>query len=270
MELGLCTSVKNMKKAIDIGYDYIVLSGSEVSALDERSFNLLEDEANRFGIKIKAFNGLCPKEIDMVGPRYSDKLARRYMSKLAERGARLGIRNFGIGAPNSRQVPKGYDRKLAWINGKNFITIVSEECEKYGMIASIESLTYQYCNFINTLEESLVMSSEIDRENIQLIIDFFHIEANGMPLEFASEYIRYASDIHISGTAYNGQIITRPFVNENYAANLRKIALILQDAEYNGTITLEPDAVFDEFEDNAKKALMVMREIMCSDNSILM
>ena len=263
MRLGLCTSVANTAKAIDIGYDYVVLSGSEVSALSDAAFAALENEVESKGIKVEAFNGLCPQSVDIAGTEYSAEIAARYLSRLAARGARLGVKNLGIGAPKSRCIPKGFDRRQAWSNGREFISIAADEAAKYGMVASIEELTYKYCNFINTLEESLVMSDEVNKENVPIIIDFFHLEADGTEAETAGDYVRYAYDIHISGIdTVNGNVI-RPYVDNSDKERLEKVAKVLRKAGYNKTITLEPDAAGEHFEEKAEKALKVMREVFC-------
>ncbi len=264
MRLGLCTSIANAAKVIDIGYDYVVLSGSEVSALSDAAFAALEDEVKSKGIKVEAFNGLCPKSVDIAGTEYSAEIAARYLSRLAAMGARLGVKNLGIGAPKSRCIPKGFDRRQAWANGREFMSIAADEAAKYGMVASIEELTYKYCNFINTLEESLVMSDEINKENVPIIIDFFHMEADGMEAEAAIDYIRYAYDIHISGIAASNGNVVRPYVDDSDRNRLGKIAAVLREGGYDKTVTLEPDAIAEGFEEKASIALRIMREAFMS------
>ena len=266
MKLGICTSIANIEKAIDIGFDYVVLSGTEVSSLNADQFIDLTDIVLKRNIDVSAFNGLCPSNIDIAGPNYSNEKARDYIRKLAERGKELGVRSLGIGAPNSRKIPKGFDRKKAWDNGRKFIEIAAEETSKYGMTVSIEELTFKYCNFINTLEESRLMSTELEDYNIPIIIDFFHLEADGHEPEYAEDYIKYAYDVHVSGIDKTEGVPRRPFLNERDYDRLTKIADVLRENNYNKTVTLEPDPVDYGFEEKAIESLKQLRRVFWNTN----
>lgn len=262
MQIGLCTSIDNADKAIAIGYDYVVLSGTEVSALSDNTFKEFAIHVHNKHIKVLAFNGLCPVEIDMAGDRYQTEAVVSYMTRLIKRGAALGVKNVGVGAPNSRILPSGYDRALAWRHARQFLSIGAEIAATYGMMLSIEELTRKYCNCINTLEESRIMAAELGYDNIRLIIDFFHMRADGAEPEEALSYLRYAGDVHISGIDESTGRPSRPFLNVNDADCLKDIAGVLHNAGYDGTISVEPDPVSDElFVKQAAETLKVMRDI---------
>ncbi len=261
MQIGLCTSIENAEIAITLGYDYVVLSGTEVTALSESEFKDLCEHIHREHIRVLAFNGLCPADIDMVGERYSPQAAREYMTRLTDRGAALGVVNVGVGAPNSRIIPAGYDRQLAFNHALGFMQIGAELAAARGMMLSVEALTEKYCNFINTLEESRVMAEALERDNVGLIIDFFHMRADGIKPQAAADYMKYAGDVHISGIDESSDRPKRPFLTEHDAAWLRDIAKVLHDAGYDRTISIEPDLVTDGFEEQATETLRVLREI---------
>ncbi len=261
MQIGLCASIENADRAIAIGYDYVVLSGTEVSALSESDFKALSERVHDERIKVLAFNGLCPADIDMVGEHYSADAARAYMTKLIDRGAALGIKNIGVGAPNSRRIPVGYDRQLAFRHAKEFMKISAELAAVQGMMLSVEALTEKYCNFINTLEESLIMADELKSDNVKLIIDFFHMRADGARPQDAAAYMKYAGDVHISGIDESTARPGRPFLTERDADWLREIVAVLRATDYDKTISIEPDAVTEGFEAQAAETLRVLREI---------
>lgn len=258
MKLGLCTGVKNIESAIELGYDYVVLSGTEISAMSEAEFAGLEEKIITCEIPVFAFNGLCPPTVDIAGPDYSYEISKVYAEKLIKRGSRLGIRNIGIGSPKSRIIPAGYSRKDAWNNARCFISTVADEAESCGMLAAVEELTYKYCNCINTLEESRLMMEAVNKDNVGIIIDFFHMEADGYPAEAAADYIKYAYDIHISGIDKD-RVPGRPFVGMNDLAKLQTIARLLAAHGYNKTVTLEPDPCEGNFREKAGEALQAMQ-----------
>ena len=260
MKLGLCTSVNNIEVALEIGFDYVVLSGTEVTSLEEKEYRKLEELVIMRELPILAFNGLCPPSIDIAGPKFSENASRKYIEKLVKRGAGIGIKNIGIGAPKSRRIPAGYSHKEAWNQIRSFCIFLSEECQKYGVKASIEELTYKYCNCVNTLEESRLMMDAVNMENFGLIIDFFHTEADGYPSDAAGDYIQYAYDIHISGIDSEA-VPGRPFVGMKDRNRLEAIANVLEKHGYDRTVTLEPDSVTEgEFCQKAEEALRIMQK----------
>lgn len=118
MQIGLCTSIENADRAIAIGYDYVVLSGAEVSALSQSNFKAISEQMHEEHIKVLAFKGLCPTAIDMVREHYSGDAAREYMVKLFDSSAALRVKNIGVGAPNSCRIPVGHDKQLAFRQAK--------------------------------------------------------------------------------------------------------------------------------------------------------
>ena len=264
MKLGLCTDIGHMEKAIDLGYDYVILSGKEISALDDRAFQKLEEKIREKQIPVLAFNGLCPAGIDIAGPDYSRDRSETYMKKLIRRGAILGVQNIGVGAPGSRVVPQGYDRSQSWKQCEEFIRISAAEAQKYDIRISVEELTEKYCNFINTLEESRLMQKDCAFPNIGIIVDFFHMEADGKEPEEAAEYIDHRLyDVHISGIDNSKKRPGRPFVEKSDLKKLKRIAKTLKRGGYDRTVSLEPDSAGEDFEKKAAEALNVMKKAFC-------
>lgn len=262
MQIGLCTSIENADRAIAIGYDYVVLSGTEISALSEDAFMELNEHVHQEHIKILAFNGLCPAEIDMVGDGYSKEASLSYMNRLIRRGATLGVKNIGVGAPNSRLVRFGYDRALAWKHARDFISMSAELAALHGMIVSVEELTRKYCSFINTLEESRIMAAELGKDNVRLIIDFFHMRADGIKPEEALSYLCNAGDVHVSGIDESTPRPGRPYLTRYDEDWLNCISMVLKKAGYDKTISVEPDPVTDDcFVEKASATLKLMRDV---------
>ncbi len=261
MKLGLCTFLKDLDAAAGLGYDYLVLSGSEVASLDEEAFTALAQKVDREKLNVTAFNAICPPKIDICGPAYSETLAGDYMRMLSARGARLGVKTFGIGAPRSRMLPEGFLRQNAWENGRDFISMSTDIANEYGIEISMEALAPSYCDFINTLEESRRIMENIHSDQGTIIIDFFHMEAAGAAPEEAAGYLPFARDIHISGIDNSTSRPGRPFLSEADRDRLNSIARVLKQGGYNRTVALEPDSVSAGFVEKACTSLQIMREV---------
>lgn len=105
MKYGCCTSIGNYDLLEGIGFDFIELSGREVTAMSGDEFEKAVDKVSAGKIFCKGFNDYCPPELSIVGPGYDGVKTEKYAQLICQRGSRLNIASIGIGAPRSRILP---------------------------------------------------------------------------------------------------------------------------------------------------------------------
>lgn len=253
-----CTLLKtdDLGKASIAGFDYVEFMGKYLVSLTEREFSIMRKELEKYSLKVTALNAYCPPEIKMTGYNFSLKSVREYARLCAERAALLGVQFVGIGSPNSRSLPPGYDNRLAMQQLANFLLVTAEEFERFHITVCLEPLAPVYSNFINYIPEAVDLIHKLNKENIRLVIDFYNMEKTkeaDMPLK---EWLPYIAHAHISDDdgAPNLRSFFNPDKKEIHQQRIRR----LYEAGYNGAVTVELDIRMDV--NRARNTLQILRE----------
>ncbi|MBR5467896.1 MAG: hypothetical protein IKU80_01560, partial [Firmicutes bacterium] len=114
MKIGLCTPTRNIEKVKDMGYDYIEVAGNEIAAMSDEEFDAFVAKKEELDFPVAGFNSYCNQNTPIVGDNFSEDAARAYAQKMTARGAKLGIKNIGVGAPMARKLQEGYDMDKAF------------------------------------------------------------------------------------------------------------------------------------------------------------
>jgi len=256
---GLCVFTPNIEKAVSAGYDYIILPGIEISKLTDDEFEDVSRRVKDAGIKVMGYNAYCNASLPIVGDGFDEDKTREYAALMCKRGKVLGIRNIGIGAPFARQLPEGYDMNKAYSQGKRFIEITAEIAAEYGFNVLVEGLHKYYCDFVQTLGQAYDLMADINMPNVKMIVDFYHMKLNLEDYKSAVKYLPYSLDVHISGCDENRD---RPYIDSSYEEEIKEIAQILKKANYDISVSLEPDNTDENFDQKAKTALELMKKYL--------
>jgi len=256
MKIGCCTNIKDLGLAKEAGFDYAELAGRSIMALDDTAFSQLLQDKSECGLPCPALNAYCPPEIVIAGPGFSAENTRNYAGKCAERAGQLGVLTVGIGSPFSRILPEDYPKDLAIKQISEFLTITADEFSRHGITVCIESLGECYCNFINSVDESLMLVEKLKLPNLKIVIDFYQMEHSREDTIDIAPFINCVAHAHTSDDDGSPQL--RSFLHEDrrsiHEERIRRLAV----AGYNGRISLETDVPFDM--EKAVHSLSMLRE----------
>lgn len=255
---GICVFSKNIKKAVEAGFDYVVLPGVEIAKMTDDEFNLLLKTINENNITVSGYNAYCNGETPIVGDGFSPEKTRDYAKLMCLRGQALGIKNIGIGGPFARKLPEDYDMDKAFEQGAEFIKITAQEAEKYGFNVLAEGLSRYCCDFVHFLHEAYRLMKKADMPNVKMVADFYHMKLNGELPTRAYTFLPNCLDVHISGCDNE---MKRPFVGYSDKKELETISKVLKTEGYDISVTLEPDDTDIDFEKKAKEAFDVMDSV---------
>jgi len=129
MKFGVCTGIERYGQLVDIGYDYIELSGSSIYKMTESEFLKTMDTINKGPIKCPGFNAFLSPDVKVI--EYDVDMARlqEYVDKVVERASKLGVKSIGFGSPASRMVPDGFSKGKAYTQALEFVEIALEKAE---------------------------------------------------------------------------------------------------------------------------------------------
>jgi sugar phosphate isomerase/epimerase len=155
MKFGCCTTAANYDTLVKCGYDFIELTGIEVSSMEEEKWQEFVKKVSQTGIPCAGFNSYCKERPAIVGDNFDEGEARAYAALIAKRGAELGVKSIGIGAPFARRLPEGYPKDKADAQCRRFLEITCEEAAKYGLTVLFEAVHEHVCDYATHTDDAL-------------------------------------------------------------------------------------------------------------------
>jgi len=175
MKIGVCSSIYDIKKVEDFGYDFLEGFISEITGLSDEEFRLLVEKTKKNKIKCLAFNMLFPKSIMVVGEEVDMDLISEYASLLFKRVSMLEGEIVVFGSGNSRKFSDSWGLKKAWEQLISVSRLLGEKASKYGITVVIEPLNKDNTNLLNTVTEGIELVQQINHPNVKLLADFYHM-----------------------------------------------------------------------------------------------
>lgn len=238
MKIGNCSSTKLYKETVEAGYDYIEVPGVELAEFTEEEFEAVKAEILAGPIPCLAVNAYAKQYPKMVGDEVDDEKTREYAKLIVSRASQLGAKTVGIGAPNLRKVPEGYDKAKAWEQGKRFLKITADVAEEYGITILFESVHDWMCNFCCYVDEVNDMINDVNHPNLKMVYDYYHMKPMGTDIFDIEKYMKNIYHLHTSGIDENRK---RPQLNDNDYDELVKIFKSVTACGYDRTFSNESD-----------------------------
>lgn len=256
MLFGLCAPMKYYLDLSHIGYDYIELSGRELSSLSDADFRDFLSLYQKTGFPCLALNDFCGSRLVLAGPGYDLLVLKDYVHTLLERSSLLGIRSIAVGAPASRRLPDHFPVKLAEIQFCRFLSMASQEAAPYHIEFLLEALHSGVCNYINHTGEAVSIVKKLQKPNLALVLDYYHAWNMGESPEDISSAMPFVRHLHISSLSQPG---ARDFIQAADIPLLRSFLTHAKQCGYQGTFSTEPSPMLFHLE-NAIKNLSFFRQ----------
>ena len=175
VQVGYCTSVKNVAAAKAAGFDYIEVGTSEIAAMSDADFEAALTEARRVGLPVSAANLFLPATLKVVGSTIDADQELAYVRKAFDRLRQLGVQTVVFGSGGARRVPDGVPHDDAMGQLVAFGKRIAPEARARGITVAIEPLRREETNIVNSAAEGLALVEAIGNRNFQLMIDFYHL-----------------------------------------------------------------------------------------------
>lgn len=262
MRFGCCGSmispardpvgVEIIESLAEMGFDYIELSLRDIMELSEQAFIRLIRRVERSGISCEACNNFFPAQVRLTGPNTDATSALDFAEEGMERAAQLGAQIIVFGSSGARNIPEGFAHERAWDQLADFLVRLGPLAEKRGLTIVVEPLNASESNIINLAREGLQIVKEVNHPNIQVLIDFYHLEAEK---ENSEIILRAGSSIrHVHFANPEGRIFP-----ENKKESYVHFFSYLRRIHYSGRCSIE--AYSDDFKTDARRALRLLKEL---------
>jgi D-psicose/D-tagatose/L-ribulose 3-epimerase len=175
VEVGYCSSLKNLDAARAAGFDYVELGTTEIAGLADEDFEKTLERLKELGFSVPVTNQFVPPSIRLTGSDVQPDAQLTYVRRAFARLARLGTRVVVFGSGGARRVPEGFAKERAFEQLVDFGRRAAAEAKARGITIAIEPLRRQESNIINSAAEGLDLVRAVGHPNFQLMIDFFHL-----------------------------------------------------------------------------------------------
>lgn len=239
MEIGCCVPMEKYQAAADAGFDFVELPGWQLAAYDFTMFKQFVQVTNMVYLPVTRINSYCSGQPKIVGDGFDPAEIRNYARGLFIKAEMLGVECVGIGAPNARKLPEGYDMALADEQCLEFLDITCREARDCGVDVLLEAIHPGFCNYLNDTAKAVELIERSGISNLHLVLDLYHMKRSGESWDHIAEYVPYMKHLHIS-TDLGGT--SRGIYLEEDREELRETLSAIQKSGYKGTVSLEPEA----------------------------
>jgi sugar phosphate isomerase/epimerase len=262
MRIGYCTNLiatqidgtgsEWIEKGQENGFDYVELPLAQMVDLNDEEFSSLKEKVGSSGLKCEACNNFFPGSIRLTGNAVDYGKIEEYLDKALGGAAQLGVKVIVLGSPKSKNVPEGYPMDKAWSQLVELLRYIDPLVRTKGITIVIEPLNKGECNIINTAAEGLQLVKAVDRENIKLLVDYYHLVMEKEDPEIILRAGSYIKHVHFANPA------GRVYPAEKVDGYIRFMDL-LKRIGYEGRISVE--AYTKDFCHDAKRSVEILRQL---------
>lgn len=176
---------------------------------------------------------LGPKPLHLTSKDAEVRLrTRSYLKDLVEFCGDIGGKVVVFGSPDQRRIPMEAGFKEAWNWAVEAFRECAEHASKHDVKICIEPLRKQATNFINTVDEALMLISDVAHPNFRLTLDAYALAGEEKPMDsLILDGRNYLEHFHANDNNKRGP----GFGNLDY----EKVANALKRIEFKGFVSVE-------------------------------
>ena len=234
-------------------YDYVELPLAQMMALDDEKFEALKERVLSSGLPCEACNNFFPGSIRLTGPRVDMKKTEQYLMTALDRAQQLGVKTIVFGSSRAKNVPEGFPMDQAWKQLIDLLRFIDDAVKPYGITIAIEPLNRQESNIINTYAEGLELAEKVARDNIRVLVDYYHLAIEKENPEILLKKPEMLQHVHFAKP--EKRVFPKKQAGEDYSGFFS----ILKQAGYEGRISVE--AYTGDLENDACEAIKLLRNL---------
>ena len=231
MKLGWCSPLEEADLIKETGYDFIEVPLAPLGLEDRATFAASRRAVLNSPLPTLAFNVLFPRDFKVVGPSVDVHRIRNYLARAAELLADAQAHVIVFGSGWARNIPENWSRPRGEDQFLQTLSWCADALKGTGITLAIEPLNRKETNLVNSVEEGARYARQINRPEIRLLADFYHMDEEQEPLETLRTHGEWLVHIHVadSGRKNPG---TGTYNYERFFDHLEAIS-------YAGTISAE-------------------------------
>ena len=204
-EDALDTRMRQLREAIriveDAGCEFLELGVGVVAPEQSESvFERVRATLGDTALVPECFSSFIPPDIALVGDARDRKRIETYVALSARRVAALGGKIIVFGSGKARSIPQGVSRETAEAHLLEFLNLAADHARANGIRIAIEPMCRLESNVVNSLAEAVAMAKRVNRPEIGVLVDFYHLDVEKEPLEHISQAGKHLIHVHVADT----------------------------------------------------------------------
>lgn len=189
-KLGICDfsnsePLKNAELIQDAGFDYIEPGLAKATMLSPRELAIAAQNISARNFRILSMNWFLPPGVKVTGPDVDPKLCRQYVEKAFAVADMMVAEAVVFGSPGSRSIEDDFSMDKAWSQLVDFCHMCADVIREnnYGVRLGVEHVNYTETNVVRKLEDAIRLAKEVNRPEIGVTVDFYHLVMEKEPME---------------------------------------------------------------------------------------
>ena len=187
MQIGWCAPLAKATLLKAIGYDYIEVPLAAFGLEDAASVGAAATALANCPLPTPTFGYFLPRDMQIVGPDVETARVRNYLAHAAQLMQLSGGRVIAFGSGWARTAPPDWPRARTEQQLIEFLSLAADAFAGSGAVVAIEPQNRKEAGTINHLADALRLARTINRPEIGLMADFYHMDEEHDPLHSLSE-----------------------------------------------------------------------------------
>jgi sugar phosphate isomerase/epimerase len=231
MQIGWCAPLAKAASLEKLGYDYIEVPLAAFGLEDAASVQAAVKALAGSPLPTPAFGYFLPRDMQVVGPTVDIPRVRNYLSHAAELMALSKGKVVAFGSGWARTAPPDWHPARTEQQLLEFLSLAADAFAGSGARVAIEPQNRKEAGTINHLHEAERLARMVNRPEIGLMADFYHMDEEGDPLRSLSELNGLLVHMHTADT----QRLNPGSGQYDYASLLNS----LRSGGYGGRLSVE-------------------------------
>ena len=200
MKIGWCAELREAALLQRLGFDFIELPLAAFGLEDPARIDTAKAAVATAPLPTTAFNQFFPRGLRLVGKDIDADRVRNYLAAAAEVLHHARAKVVVLGSASSRHVPDGIDQVQAEDQFLRALSWCADALKGSGALVAIEPLNRRESNFINSVAKGVHFAQRINRPEIRVLADFYHMDEENEPLDTLRAYAPWLAHIHLADT----------------------------------------------------------------------
>ncbi len=202
---ALDARMRQLREAIRIveeaGCDFLEFGVSVVEPEQPESvFERLRTTLGETALVPECFSSFVPGDISLVGDGRDQRRIENYVAVSARRVAALGGKIIVFGSGKARTIPPGVPRETGEGHLVEFLHLAADHARANGIRIAIEPLRRPESNVVNTLAGAVALAERVNRPEVGVLVDFYHLDEEKEPLEHIPQAGKHLIHVHVADT----------------------------------------------------------------------
>jgi len=236
----IVNDLKAIDKTAEEGFDCAQITIDSIMKLNDKDFTQKKEYLLQTGLLFEVFTEPLPEEVLVTQKGFNFYVWTVYLKKALKRVSELGCKKLCWSNGKARILPEEGEIMDAKEQFMQFLFMLCEMADNYGITILIEPLGPKQTNFLNTMEEIKDFLPLINKNNLSSMIslrELRQINLDVKKIEYYKEIIRHVQ-MENPLADYSTRISPRPGDGYDYHPFLKT----LRNINYSGVITLPQDA----------------------------